>query len=351
MKSPEFITHGTSSVQDAEKIQNEGFKAEEGRATVSADLIYSFEWATDESKRKGSKSRTEIEDGEIGRMIIMSVPEEQYIGYAVHTDVEIDDETKSISGYSSKCVSGRKQLAIYEERDILNKRRELEQYKTELAELQSQIRNLCERYNIDYTLIQTRDDFWRVTNSLESSQKVNIRREGENIYDQMKAKRKLAEPEVLLPQENVLMSVVPTEDLGNVLIELKSKIEAVEKVDIESFVDSIAQIISKNKDNFIASGVDTREIIENLVESTIETEVMNLIRSLAGDVKRVQGYKVYNRGTDEVKEKEVNKGELVEKLERIQTIVEDDNFDIGMENLNRYIKINIKRLLNELNEN
>lgn len=191
-KSPEFITHGTSSVKDAEKIQNEGFKAEEGRATVSADLIYSFEWATVKFKRKGSKSKTGIEDGEIGRMIIMSVPEEQHIGYAVHTDVEIDDKTKSISGYSSKYVSGRKQLAIYKERDILNKRREFEQYKTELAELQSQILNLCKSYNIDYTLIQTRDDFLRATSSLESSQKVDIRTEGENIYNQMKAKRQLA---------------------------------------------------------------------------------------------------------------------------------------------------------------
>ena len=351
MKSPEFITHGTSSVQDAEKIQNEGFKAEEGRATVSADLIYSFEWATDESKRKGSKSKTEIEDGKIGRMIIMSVPEDQHIDYSVHTDIEIDDETKSISGYSSKYVSGRKQLAIYEERDVISKRRELEQYKTELAELQSQIGDLCKRYNIDYNSIQTRDDFLRATNSFEYSQKVNIRREAENIYNQIQVKRKLAEPEVLLPQENILISVVPTEDLGNVLTELKSKIEAVEKVDIEFFIDSITQIISENKDNFIASGVDTREIIGNLVESTIETEVMNLIRSLAGDVKRAQGYKVYNRGTDEVKEKEVNKEELVDKLERIQTIVDDNNFDIGMENLNRYIKINIKRLLNELTKN
>ncbi len=307
MKSLEFITHGTSSVQDAEKIQNEGFKAQEGRANVSADLIYSFEWATDESKRKGSKSKTDIEDGEVGRMIIMSVPKDQHIGYSVHTDIGIDDETKSISGYSSKYLSSRKQLAIYEESDIFSKRRELEQYKTELAELQSQIRDLCERYNIDYTSIQTRDDFLRATNNFEYLHKLNIRREAENIYSQMQKKRKLAEPEVILPQENVLMSVVPTVELGSILTELKSKIEAVEKVDLEFFVNSISQIIGENKDNLIASGVDIREIIESLVETTLETEVMNLIRTLAGDVKRAQGYKVYNRGTDEVKEKEVQR--------------------------------------------
>ena len=56
MKSPEFITHGTSSEKDAEKIKNEGFEAQEGRATVSGDLIYAFEWATKQERRKGSKS-------------------------------------------------------------------------------------------------------------------------------------------------------------------------------------------------------------------------------------------------------------------------------------------------------
>ncbi len=50
MKSPEFITHGTSSEKDAEKIKNEGFKAQEGRTTVSGDLIYAFEWATKQER-------------------------------------------------------------------------------------------------------------------------------------------------------------------------------------------------------------------------------------------------------------------------------------------------------------
>jgi len=66
------------------------------------------------------------------------------------------------------------------------------------------------------------------------------------------------------------------------------------------------------------------------------------------DVKRAQGYEVYNRGKDEIKEKDVDKDKLKRKLEKIQSVVETENFDIGMENLNRYIKMNIKKLLEEL---
>ncbi|MDP7466399.1 MAG: hypothetical protein QGH85_02135 [Candidatus Pacebacteria bacterium] len=81
MKSPEFIAHSMSSEKDAEKIKNEGFEAQEGRATVSGDLIYAFEWATTQERRKGSKSESEIGEEEKGRMIILKVPAVHLIQY------------------------------------------------------------------------------------------------------------------------------------------------------------------------------------------------------------------------------------------------------------------------------
>jgi hypothetical protein len=96
MKSPEYIAHGTTSADDARKIESEGFLAEEGRATVSADLIYAFGWATEQERRRGSKSESEIEDGETGRIIIMKTPAERSIDVATHTDIAGDDEKKEI---------------------------------------------------------------------------------------------------------------------------------------------------------------------------------------------------------------------------------------------------------------
>ena len=214
-------------------------------------------------------------------MVIMKVPEDKSVNYATHTNIEIDESSKEITGYSSKYESGRKQLAIYDEGDVVEK-------------------------------------------------------------------RKLAEPNVAISQENILMSVVPTAELGKKLSELSQKIRNLEAVDLENFTEEISKIIEDNKENFLASGLDVREVIGNLLASTMETEVVNMVRSLSMDAKRAQGYEIYNRDKDEVKEKVVDKDQLRQKLEKILSIVEADNFDIGMKNLNRYIRMNMKKLSEEL---
>ena len=281
MKSPEFITARHEFRERCRKNKKEGFEAQEGRATVSGDLIYAFEWATKQERRKGSKSESKIGEEEKGRMVIMKVPEDKSVNYATHTNIEIDESSKEITGYSSKYESGRKQLAIYDEGDVVEK---------------------------------------------------------ESSLSQM----------LLSHKKNILMSVVPTAELGKKLSELSQKIRNLEAVDLENFTEEISKIIEDNKENFLASGLDVREVIGNLLASTMETEVVNMVRSLSMGAKRAQGYEIYNRDKDEVKEKVVDKDQLRQKLEKILSIVEADNFDIGMKNLNRYIRMNMKKLSEEL---
>ncbi len=348
MKSPEFITHGTSSEKDAEKIKNEGFEAQEGRATVSSDLIYAFEWATKQERRRGSKSETEIGDKEKGRMVIMKVPEDKSVDYAIHTDIEVDEASKEITGYSSKFESGRKQLAIYNEGDVVEKREKIEQAKKELKKINDQFSVFFKENNIDPDQIKSKEDLIEAIKTFDIEKKIEILKKVEELERQRAEKRKLAEPNVAISQENILMSVVPTIELGEKLGELSQKIRGLEKVELENFTEELSKIIEDNKENFIASGLDVREVVRNLLISTIETEVVNMVRSLSMDVKRAQGYEIYNRDKDEMKEKEVDKEQLKQKLEKILSIVEAENFDIGMENLNRYIRMNAKKLLEEL---
>ncbi len=348
MKSPEFITHGTSSEKDAEKIKHEGFEAQEGRATVSGDLIYAFEWATKQERRKGSKSESEIAEEEKGRMVIMKVPEDKSVDYATHTDIEVDETSKEITGYSSKYESGRKQLAIYDEGDVVEKREKIEQAKKELKEINAQFSVFFKENNIDPDQIKSKEDLIETIKSFDIEKKIEILKNAEEFERQRTEKRKLAEPNVAISQENILMSVVPTAELGEKLGELSQKIRGLEKVELENFTEELSKIIEDNKENFLASGLDVREVVGNLLTSTMETEVVNMVRSLSMDVKRAQGYEIYNRDKDGVKEKEVDKEQLKQKLEKILSIVEADNFDIGMENLNRYIRMNVKKLLEEL---
>jgi len=348
MKSPEFIAHGTSSDKDAEKIKSEGFRSQEGRATVSGDLIYAFDWATKQERRRGSKSETEIGDEEKGRIIIMKVPEYKLVDYATHTDIEVDEFSKEITGYSSKYESGRKQLAIYEDSDIVKKRKKIEQAKQELKEIDDQLADFFRKNNIDSNRIKSKDDLIEVIKFFGIEKKIEILKKAEELEKKRIEKSREAEPNTDISQENILMSIVPTAELGGMLGKLSQKIRNLETVNLDNFIEEISKIIQENGENFIASGLDVREVVENLLTSTMETEVMNMIRSLAMDVKRAHGYEIYNRGKDKVKEKVANKEQLRQKLKKVLSIIEADNFDIGMNNLNRYIRINIKRLLAEL---
>ncbi len=348
MKSPEYITHGTSSGKEAKKAQEGGFKVHEGRANVSGDLIYSFEWATKPERRKGSKSEAEIEEGEIGRMIIMKVPEDKSVDYATHTDIEVDDTSKEITGYSSKYESGRRQFAIYDEGDVTEKREKIEQAKKDLKEIDNQFSAFFKENKIDPEQVKSKEDLVEAIKSFDIEKKIEILKKAEELERQRTEKRKEAEPNVAISQENILMSVVPTQELGDKLGELSQKIRGLEKVDLENFTEEISKIIEDNKENFLASGLDVREVVANLLATTVETEVVNMIRSLSMDVKRAQGYDIYNRGKEKVKEKDIDKVQLKQKLESVFATVESDNFDIGMQNLNRYIRMNIKKLLEEL---
>lgn len=348
MKSPEYIAHGTSSEKDAEKIKNEGFEAQEGRATVSGDLIYAFEWATKHERRKGSKSESEVGDEEKGRMFIMKVPEDKSVDYATHTNIEVDEASKEITGYSSKYESGRKQFAIYDEGDVAKKKEKIEKAKQELKEINAQFSAFFIENNINPNQIKSKEDLHETIKSFDIEKKIQILKQAEEFERQRTEKRKEAEPNVQIAQENILMSVVPTPELEEKLAELSQKIGNLEMVDLKNFTEELSNIIEDNKENFLAPELDVQEVVGNLLASTMETEVVNMVRTLSKDVKRALGYKIYNRGKDEVKEKEVDKKQLKQKLEKILSIVDADNFDIGMENLNRYIRTSAKKLLKEL---
>lgn len=428
-RSRENFVHGTPSLEDAENIQEKGFETKEGRATVSGDLIYAFEWATNQEKRKGSQSETKIKEGEKGRMIIMKVPDDKSVDYATHTGIDVNESSKEITGYPSKYESGRKQLAIYDEGDIIEKREKIEQAKKELKEINSQFSEFLRENNIDPGQIRSKKDLIEATKSFDVEKTIEILKRAGELDWQRTEKRKEAEPGTLISKENILMSVVPTPELSERLDELQRKLMKLSnlnkpeildlkdlkgvvskwavyfdkdisdpnkiisrkelikaiiknldtgselsediknqitgdiknkiaekggdladfKVNLENFTGEVSKIIENNKENFLSSGSDVREIVGNLLASTLKTEVVNMVRSLSMDVKSAQGYAIYNRGKDEVKDKTIDKEQLLEKLKNIQLIVGNENFDMGMESLNRYIKISADKLLKELN--
>lgn len=274
MKSPEYFMHGTSSEVDAEKIIEDGFKAKEGRATVSTDFIMAFRWASDVSKRDASKSETLVQDDESGRIIVMKPTNEQRVDYGKDTSIEVDSDEKTISGNVSRYQANRRYLAIYENKN-------------------------------------------EVTN-------------------------------VKVPKENILISIVPSEELGKIIFDLKSKIDSFEKIDVEDVVNKISNIIQNDDRNMLAPEVNVGEIVENLVVSTIENEVMNIVRKYSIRVKRSLGYTVENKTFDTRMEPVEDKNDLLNKLESYKAKIESGDIDTGFEHLNRYLKTSITSFTHEL---
>lgn len=349
MKSPEYIAHGTTSGKNAEEIKDKGFEAQEGRATVSGHLIFAFDWATNQERRKGSKSVAEIDSKEKGRIIIMKTPKDKVIDYATHTDIKIDENLREITGYSSKYKSGRKQLAIYNSDDVIIKRKEIEQAKQEIKEISGQLSAVLKENNLDPDGISSKEDLIIAIKPLDPHKKIEILRKIEELEKQKIEKRKKSEPNTKIEKENILLSIVPTKELSDKFSELQGHIENLERVDLINFTEEISKLIESNKENFFAADLDVREVVGNLLETTLEAEVIKMIRSLSVDIRRVQGYEVYNRGKDELKEKEVDKEKLNQKLKKALSFVEVGGFDIRMKNLNRYIKISANKMLKELN--
>ncbi len=346
MKSPDYIAHGTSSEKDAKKINEEGFEAKEGRATVSCDLIYAFEWSTNVEKREGSQSKSTIEDGETGRIVIMKVPEDQKVDYSTQTEIEINDEAKEITGYSAKYVSGRKQLGIYAsetDEKVFRENRE------KMTRLLTEQKEFLENMAINPKDIRTKEDLLERIKDFDINQKVEILKKVGEFEKRRAELPTVTEPSIKMGDDSILMSIVPTPGLGKKLGELQQKIKNLEKIDLESFTEEISKIIEDNKENVVVSGVDIRAVIRTMLGTTLETEIITFVRSLSMDVKRAQGFKVYNRGKDEIREKVIDREALEGKLQSIQTKVTDKNFDLGRENLNRYLKINIDKILKELN--
>jgi hypothetical protein len=171
----------------------------------------------------------------------------------------------------------------------------------------------------------------------EIEQRIEILKTLEGYEKQIATKKKEAEIPLSLEQENVLLSIRPSEELGRELERFKTDITNLRSPDLEDYLTKLSEIIEKDKSNYIGDE-DVKSILKNLLESTIESIVINNVRSLAMDVRRANGYRFKDRGDVEYSEKEIDPQELREKLESVRERIEK------VEDLNQYANIQPKSI-------
>ncbi len=270
------------------------------------------------------------------------------MGRATHTDVSVDDETKEVTGYSLKYVSGRKQLGIYPAGDSLEKRDDIETVKQDVATAYQELKTYLEDFGVDLGNINSEDDLVVATDHHDVAQQVEIIDTVASYTGRLSALRQEAEVPIDIPREDILMSIVPSLELGEKLERLKREIYALETIDLDAYVSELVATIEADDENSVVAGTDIENVVRTLLIATLEAEVMTMVRSLSMDLKRAQGYAVFNRGKEDLVDKHVDRDALKSKLESVKRKVESDDFDIGVENLNRYIRMNLKRMLDEL---
>lgn len=113
MRKLEYLTHGTIvSEKDAHTIENQGFEALEGRATVSGDLTYAFDWVTNKKRHEG---KFDISQRAERKIIALNLPDNKEIFYDINDGgVIVNNERKEILGKTARYPSRRRHLAIYE---------------------------------------------------------------------------------------------------------------------------------------------------------------------------------------------------------------------------------------------
>ncbi len=274
MNQPAYILHGTISDSRAELIMQTGFTSEEGRATVSTDLLLAFEMATMPERQGWSNYPAAPSEGTAGRLLVMNIPAELHVGYAYGTDITIDDEHRFVSGNPYRYRYSRRQLALY----------------------------------------------GSVTAQTEA---------------------------LLVEPNNVVMSLVPSFEMGAKFIELHQRTKQLEQVDIDELSQRILAMVNSDPANYIAPNINALEAIKNLLVNTVETTIVNLFRNLLIEVKSALGYQMDWPETD-LPDNPASPELVYEKLGRLWWISHQPGFDIGEAHLNRYIKDATQRLLRML---
>lgn len=279
MRNREFMIHGTSSESDARGIENEGFEFKEGRATVSQSLLYALEWATKPERRRGSESESVVGPNDEGRIIIMKSGEGYNVDYADHTGIHTDRDTKEITGYPSKYVSGRKQLAIH---------------KTE----------------------------------------------------QESADQKTSSKDII-SKENIILSIRPTEDVIRELKSLESNIKDLRPLDITNLSKRVAEAVSNSTDE-PHTAEEILPMITALIRTTIEAEAVNQVRSISMDIKRLEGYKIYNRPDRQSSESPIQKEDLMRKLKQMESALGNPDYTSGLEGVDRYVRTHVSKFISQV---
>jgi hypothetical protein len=284
LSSIRYVVHGNSSRGDMQRIVREGLRVTEGRATVSTNLAHAYDWAVSSAKRDAFSRSPTQREEGETGGIVVVAIPEEH-------RVGLGTFTDIMIDEENKTISG----------DPLK-------YASGSKQL-----------------------------GIYSTPEVEQRKRA--LEDQRLAERPTLT--VAPGPDHFPLLIEPGEKSGEIIAMLDKKAKAFEKVNIEEVSTQILEQISEREQ------VDP-EVIRELVRSSIESIVVSRIRNLAMDVKRARGFRIYNKGEETPADRPATVESVKSRLSNLKALSSQEDFDLGIEWLNAYVRANVEKLDEEL---
>ncbi|MFZ2150852.1 MAG: hypothetical protein WAZ12_03980 [Candidatus Absconditicoccaceae bacterium] len=300
MRNVRYIMH-TTPENNLDKIQQDGFLYKNGYPTVTASLPFVMSHAL----KQGYKEKPNT-IGNLWKILIMKSPDDKIITTGYKGVIYIDEEKKEIHGDPRIWASARMQAGIYDTREIVQ------------TMLPSRLYKLSKKEIKQFAI--------------------------EKGFDRQKN----------LKQDTVAI-ISPTKTLSAIAWNIRKDIWILKKLDLYKYGNEIKKEIIKNKDNKIFDNISIDDVVNNILESTIQQEIINFIRNMFLIIKESQGYKIFKQ--DEQISIIARHKDSLQNLQLFKETVNhmtDGKYDFditGMEHLqslNTYIRMSINKLCKEI---
>lgn len=300
MRNPKYILH-TTPESNLDKIEQGWFLYRNWYPTVTASLPFVVHHALEQWYKEKPDTIWELR-----KILIMESPNDKIISTSYKAVIDIDEEKKEIHWSPKIWASARMQGWIYDTREIVQKT------------LPSRLCKFSKKEIKQFAI-------------------------GKGYDKQKKIK------------QDIVAVISPTETLSSIAWNIRRNIWDLKKIDITKYKKEIKEEIMNNKSNKISSNPWIDDIVENLLESTIQQEVINFIRNIFLIIKESKWYKIFNQNEQiSVIERHPDLLQNLKSLKDTVNHMSDDKYDFNLtwseklQSLNTYLRQYINKLCKEL---
>ncbi len=300
MKNVPYIMH-TTPENNLDKIQQDWFLYKNGYPTVTASLPFVLSHALKQWYKEKPDTIWELR-----KILIMKSPDDKIITTGYKSVIDIDEEKKEIHWDPRIWASARMQAWIYDTREIVQTMLPSKLYKLSKKEIK-----------------------------------------------QFAIEKGFDKPKKL--KQDIVAIISPTKTLSSIAWNIRKDIWVLKKLDLSRYENEIKKEIIKNKDNKIFDNISIDDVVKNILESTIQQEVINFIRNMFLIIKESQWYKIFKQN-EQISIIERHKNSLQDlKLfkDKVNHMFDGKyDFDLtwceNLQSLNTYIRIFINKLCKEI---